>query len=142
LIYFFKLCNVLFTRELQRRLDAKDSMIAANCFTPGLIVSTGLFREQNPIFTKLFDFAATDLLKVGETPSWGGAALTYMINDVTTKGLYYYSSPGTSSKYGESAFENTQLFGPSDVSVEAQDNVKAQRLWELSEKLLNIKTVI
>lgn len=119
--------------------------ITANCFTPGLIVSTGLFRDQNPIFTKIFDFVATDLIKVGETPSWGGAALTYMINSdatSTTKGSYYYSTPGTSSKYGESAFQNTQLFGPTEVSIEAQDNDKARRLWELSEKLLDIKTII
>lgn len=60
-----KLCNVLFTRELQRRLEANDSTkgIIANCFNPGLIVGTGLFRDQNPFFTKVFDFAATDLLK-------------------------------------------------------------------------------
>jgi hypothetical protein len=42
-------------RELQRRLDAKDSTkgITANCFNPGLIVGTGFFRDQNPIFTKV-----------------------------------------------------------------------------------------
>lgn len=50
-----KLCNVLFTRELQRRLDANPatSGIVANCFSPGLIVSTGLFRDQNPLFVKV-----------------------------------------------------------------------------------------
>ena len=33
-----KLCNVLFTRELQRRLDEKGSSVKVNCFNPGLIV--------------------------------------------------------------------------------------------------------
>lgn len=52
---FLQLCNVLFTRELQRRLDdtAATKGISANCFNPGLIVGTGLFRDQNPIFTKV-----------------------------------------------------------------------------------------
>jgi hypothetical protein len=46
---------VLFTRELQRRLDENESVreIVVNCFNPGLIVGTGLFRDQNPVFTKV-----------------------------------------------------------------------------------------
>ena len=145
-----QLCNVLFTRELQRRLDDKGSTIVANSFTPGLIVGTGLFRDQNPVFTKLFDIAATNIIKVGETPSWGGAALTYMINNANTKGLYYYSTPGSSAKFSEeeafgplsTSSRNPPIFGPVDVSIEAQDNNKAKLLWELSEKLLDIKTTI
>ena len=150
-----QLCNVLFTRELQRRLDLSQKeqpSIIVNCFTPGLIVGTGLFRDQNPIFTKVFDFAATKLLKVGESPSYGGQALTYMINKVNeTHGAYYYSPPGTSAKYGEKAFQTSSnsvekdqfpIFRPAEVSIEAQDNEKARRLWELSEQLLNIKTIV
>ncbi len=48
-----KLCNIFFMRELQKRLDDKGSDITVNAFTPGLIVSTGLFRDQNPVFTKV-----------------------------------------------------------------------------------------
>lgn len=118
--------------------------ISVNCFTPGLIVSTGLFRDQNPIFTKLFDIAATSIFKVGETPTFGGTALSYMINDVTTDGLFYGCPPGTSSKYNtDQTFYNTNpIFHPTEVSIEAQDNDKAKLLWELSEKLLNIKMMI
>ena len=130
-----KLCNVLFTRELQRRLGSQDATkgITANCFNPGLIVSTGLFRDQNQIFTKLFDFAATDLLKVGESPYWGGGCLAYMVNEVEDRGSFYSSAPG-SSKYGDAAYG--KQFAASPVSKEAQDNTKASRLWELTEKAL------
>jgi len=96
-IIYPQLCNVLFTRELQRRLErnVRTQKITANCFNPGLIVGTGLFRDQNPVFTKLFDLAATDLLKVGETPEWGGGALAYMtMLDESNRGLYYSSDPG------------------------------------------------
>jgi hypothetical protein len=50
-----QLCNVLITRKLRRRLDSTEAGrgIDANCFNPGLIVGTGLFRDQNPIFTKV-----------------------------------------------------------------------------------------
>lgn len=136
-----KLCNVLFTRELQRRLDGAGSSIRVNSFTPGLIVGTGLFRDQNQLFTKVFDVAATSLLKVGEKTSYGGGALEYMAlsPDVGKKGgLYYYSAPG-SGKFGDDAYGRE--FGASGVSKEARasdDDGKAKRLWELSEKLVGI----
>lgn len=132
-----KLCNVLFTRELQRRLDAGDRGITTNCFNPGLIVSTGLFRDQNPTFTKVFDFAATKLLKVGETPHWGGGSLEYMAldKDVASKGGLFYSSPPGSSKYGDDAFG--KQFTVTQVSKEARDDAKAAKLWQLTEKLIS-----
>ncbi len=139
-----KLCNILFVRELQRRLDRNDNnnKIKVNCFTPGLIVGTGLFRDQNQVFTKVFDIAATNILKVGETTHYGGGALEYMT--LSTKvgekrgGLYYFSPPG-SSKYGDDAFG--KQFDVGKVSKEAQEsdsNGKAKRLWELSERLVGI----
>jgi protochlorophyllide reductase len=135
-----KLCNVIFTRELQRRLDESGSKIKVNSFTPGLIVGTGLFRDQNPVFTKLFDVAATNLLKVGETTHYGGGALEYMTlsSKVVEKGgEYYFSAPG-SSKYGDAAFG--KQFDVSEVSKEAlaADSGKGKRFWELSEKLVGI----
>jgi protochlorophyllide reductase len=117
-------------------LSAKGSNVVVNCFNPGLIVSTGLFRDQNPLFTKVFDFAATDLLKVGETPSFGGGCLAYMANSVDTRGMYYSSDPGTAAKYGDAAYG--KQFTVVTPSKEARDDAKAKRLWELSEKLLGI----
>ena len=78
--------------------------------------------------------AATDLLKVGETPEWGGGCLSYMTT-VTTKGEYYSSDPG-SVKYGDAAYGNQ--FNVATVSKEAQDADKAKRLWDLSSKLVGI----
>jgi protochlorophyllide reductase len=133
-----KLCNVFFTRELQRRLDSDGSKIHANSFTPGLIVGTGLFRDQNPLFTKLFGFAANNLLKVGETPQFGGGALEYMCLDKSAGangGRYFFSAPG-SSKYGDAAYGDQ--FNESEVSEEARDDAKGRRLWDLSMKLVGL----
>jgi protochlorophyllide reductase len=117
-------------------LAANDSTkgIIANCFSPGLITSTGFFRNQNPVFSKVFDFAVTKLAKVGETPEWGGAALAYMTT-VDTRGDYYNSPPG-SSKYGNEALGREFTINP--TSKEAQDDAEAKKLWELSEKLVGI----
>jgi protochlorophyllide reductase len=131
-----KLCNIFFCRELQHRLAASEDTkaITVNAFSPGLITSTGLFRYQSPFFSSVFGFLATNVLRVAESPQWGGAALAYMTT-VDTKGEYYNSPPG-SSKYGEAAFGRE--FTIYSVSKEAQDNAKAKKLWELSEKLVGI----
>ena len=67
-----KLCNVMFTKELQMRLIANDSTkdIKANSFSPGLITSTSFFRYQNPVFSKVFGVVATNIARVAETPEW------------------------------------------------------------------------
>jgi hypothetical protein len=59
-------------------LLAKVSLTKRGQFTKPLL-GTGLFRDQNQLFTKVFDVAATKLLKVGETTHWGGGALEYMV---------------------------------------------------------------
>jgi protochlorophyllide reductase len=92
-----KLCNIFFLRELQRQLAASEDTkgISVNAFSPGLITSTGLFRYQNPVFSSIFGVLATNIIKVAESPQWGGAALAYMTT-VNTKGAYYNSAPGSS----------------------------------------------
>ena len=77
-----KLCNVLFTRELARRLKAKDSKVSVNCFSPGLITRTGLFRNQNSVFVKVFDFIVYNVARVAETVSFGGDTLVTMATGV------------------------------------------------------------
>ncbi|CAM9268143.1 unnamed protein product [Sphacelaria rigidula] len=133
-----KLCNVLFTLEAQRRLSAKKSRVKADCFSPGLITSSGLFRNQNPIFSKIFDLAATYILKVAATISQGGDTLVAMVTKLSLEddagGRFFATNPG----------KPDSAFGPQDVSIEARDTEKAKRLWDLSAQCVNLgsKTVI
>jgi protochlorophyllide reductase len=134
-----KLCNILFCRELTRRLAGKN--IVVNAFSPGLITSGGFFRYQNPVFSSVFNVATSSIFKVAETPQYGGAALAYMTMVDSTKGEFYDSPPGTSFKYApendyKGAFGNE--FNLAQVSKEAQDGQKGQELWKLSEKLVGI----
>ena len=109
--------------------------MVVNCFSPGLITSTGLFRYQNPVFSKLFDVVASKVARVAETPEWGGASLAYMTTVDSTRGEFWNSPPG-SSKYGNEAFGRE--FTVSNVSKEAMDEAKGKRLWDLTEGLLGI----
>jgi hypothetical protein len=54
---------------------------------------------------------------------------------VSTRGEYYNSDPG-SSKDGDAAYGNQFTVFP--VSKEARDDIKARRLWELTEKALGL----
>ncbi|CAN0002655.1 unnamed protein product [Ectocarpus sp. 6 AP-2014] len=125
-----KLCNVLFTLEAQRRLSARRSAVKVDCFSPGLIPSSGLFRNQNPIFSKIFDFAATNLIKASTHPptvGQGGDTLVEMVTELSLQdgaagGRFFATEPGKP----ESAFSEQA------VSVEARDVAKGKRLWELS----------
>ncbi len=51
-----KLCNILTTKELSRRLAESNSQVTCNCLSPGLIPTTGLFREYNPYLVGIFNY--------------------------------------------------------------------------------------
>lgn len=137
-----KLCNIFFTKELQRRLANSEQIV--NAFSPGLITSTGFFRYQNPLFSSVFDLAASSLFKVAETPQFGGATLAYMTTVSDTSGKFFDSPPGTSYKYindgNDYAGAMGKEFTPSPVSKEAMDAEKGKKLWALSEQLVGISS--
>ena len=114
---------------MSRRLAARNSKVRCNCFSPGLIPSTGLFRSQNPLFVGLFSFFAVKVLGVGTTPAVGGDCLVYMVEAPTledTAAQFLATPPG----------KPKDLFASQKISEEAADVAKAQKLWELSDKLL------
>ena len=57
-------------------------------------------------------------------------------SDLPISGGAYYTSPPGSSKYGDDAFGNQ--FQVTEVSKEAHDYQKGERLWNLSEKLVGL----
>jgi len=124
-----KLCNVLFTEEISRRLTDRKSKVRCNCFSPGLIPSTGLFRSQNPLFVGLFNFFALRVLGVATTIAEGGNCLVYMVEspDLEDKTASFLATPPGKPK---------DLFSSQKISEEAADVDKARRFWDLTEKLL------
>jgi protochlorophyllide reductase len=130
-----KLCNVLFARELQRRLSAANSVVTVNAFGPGLITRTGFFRYQNPLFVKLFDFATNDIFHVAETVEGGGDCLVYMATSpaLEGKGGLYYNN-GIAPGEGKTGHK----FERGEVSAEARDDAEAAALWQYSERLVGM----
>jgi len=123
-----KLCNVITTIELARRLQAQRSAVTCNVFNPGLIPTTGLFRGLNPVFVAIFTVLTRYIFRVAVSEEEGGARLVKMITDPvigkTTGG--YYSANG--KDFGS--------FIPISASKEAVDPSVGKRLWTLTENVV------
>eukprot|EP00873_Tetraselmis_striata_P029904 jgi/Tetstr1/450168/TSEL_037210.t1 len=127
-----KLCNILFARELQRRLDERGAKVEVNSFGPGLITRTGFFRNQKPLFVKIFDFAVNDIFHVAETVDGAGNCLVFMATspELEKTGGIYYNNDVTGL--------GSHKFAAIQPSEEARKADEAAKLWELSAKLVGL----
>jgi len=108
-----KLANVLFTRELSRRL--RGSRIAANALHPGAVAS-GFGRNHPGLFGKLVAIGAPFLA----SPEKGARTTLHV---ATAPGLR-----GVTGKYFSACRERTP-------SRAARDDATAVRLWQISEAM-------
>jgi NAD(P)-dependent dehydrogenase (short-subunit alcohol dehydrogenase family) len=107
-----KLANILFTRELARRLEG--TAVSAYCYHPGN-VATGFNRNNGPLMR-----FGMDLIKpFSRSPEKGAETLVWLLDESTTPepvgGYFHDRRPATPTK-------------------EARDDATARRLWELSEE--------
>ena len=108
-----KLANILFTRELARRLAGTG--VTANCLHPGAVAtrfgdsSGGMLRRLLPVLRLFFI-----------SPEQGADTIIYLA-----------SSPEVEKTTGE-YFVKRKITAP---SVAAQDDATAKNLWEASETL-------
>jgi NAD(P)-dependent dehydrogenase (short-subunit alcohol dehydrogenase family) len=106
-----KLCNILFTRELQRR----NPTIAANCFHPG-VIRTG-FGKNDGLLTRVSLTIAGPFLR---SPEAGARPLVWLALDPAA---------------GELRGEYVEKERPASPSAQAQDDRLAAELWERSAEL-------
>ena len=107
-----KLCNILFTRELQRR----NPKLAANCFHPGVIRSG--FGKNDGMPARIGLTLAGPFLRSPET---GARGLVWLALDPAA---------------GELRGEYVEKQRPTQPSAQARDDGLAAGLWERSEELL------
>jgi NAD(P)-dependent dehydrogenase (short-subunit alcohol dehydrogenase family) len=115
-----KLANVLFTRELARRL--KGSGVTVNALHPGTVASNIWSGAPWPIRPVLW-FAKRLMM----TPAEGAKTILYLATSrevVGTTGLY---------------FEKNRVKEPSPL---ARDEAVAMRLWKESERLVRITRTV
>jgi len=108
-----KLCNILFTRELARRLSGTG--VTANCLHPGFVATR--FGDQAGGLTQ----ALIPLAKlVAVTPKQGADTIVYLA-----------SSPDVAGVTGQ-YFYKSKAIAP---SAAPQDDAAAARLWAASEAI-------
>lgn len=109
-----KLANILFTRELSRKLAGMG--ITANCLHPGFVATR--FGDNNGGFVKLAIGLAKQLFAISQEK--GAETIVYLASSpevAAASGGYYYRNRLTTS------------------SAEARDDEVARRLWQESERL-------
>jgi NAD(P)-dependent dehydrogenase (short-subunit alcohol dehydrogenase family) len=107
-----KLANILFTRELARRLDGTG--VTANCFHPGL-VATGFNRNNGPIMSVAMLVARP----FSRSPEKGAETLVWLVD-----------SPDVAGESG-GYYADCRARTP---SAAGRDDEAARRLWEVSEQ--------
>ncbi len=108
-----KLANILFTRELAKRLDG--SGVTVNCFHPGLVGSN--LAVNNGLLAKLLILALRPVARSNEKGAETGIYLCLSPEVEGQSGLYFYDKK---AKWPKSY---------------AQNDEDAARLWSESEKL-------
>ncbi|MEF8901994.1 MAG: SDR family NAD(P)-dependent oxidoreductase, partial [Halovenus sp.] len=116
-----KLANIAFTLELADRLP-DDTPLTANCFHPGFVPSTNLFRDA-PIWTRTAVRVAALVPGVGTTQQDGAQRLLRLV---------------TAEKFGERTGTYVTGSGITSPSAEASDPETRNRLWAVSADLVGV----
>ncbi|MFZ0919227.1 MAG: SDR family oxidoreductase [Candidatus Dormiibacterota bacterium] len=111
-----KLANIMFTRELARRLEGTE--VTAYCFHPGL-VATGFNRNNGALMSA----AMTIVAPFARSPRKAAQTLVWLAD-----------SPEVSKQSG--GYYEDQALAVS--SRQAQDPTLARRLWEVSEEQVRL----
>ncbi|MGD1992025.1 MAG: SDR family NAD(P)-dependent oxidoreductase [Anaerolineae bacterium] len=127
-----KLCNVLCSYDLRRRLEAcrlstPDRPITVNVFAPGLMAGTGLGRYDSGL-TRLLWFHVMPLVSrfipAARTAEQSGADLAYLATDPALSGV--------TGGY----FSGREMV---DSSAESYDLGKSADLWQVSIELSHLQ---
>ncbi|MGK7963197.1 protochlorophyllide reductase [Crocosphaera sp.] len=126
-----KVCNVLTMRELHRRYHENTGIVFTSLY-PGCVADTPLFRNHYPLFQKIFPWFQKNITGGYVSQELAGERVA----DVVTKPEYGES--GSYWSWGNRQKKNRQTAFVQNVSPQAQDEAKAERMWDLSEKLVGL----
>ncbi|ABM71909.1 possible light-dependent protochlorophyllide oxido-reductase [Prochlorococcus marinus str. MIT 9515] len=130
-----KLCNILFAKELSKRLQIKAYEVAVITWAPGLVIPNedlGFFRYSkkfNFFGYIIFSIIAKNILGISENVENAGKLLSEIVTDPEFNNIKYLH---LSNKL---VFFKKHKLLKSEISEEANKSDLALRLWNLSEEL-------
>lgn len=125
-----KVCNVLTMRELHRRYHESTGITFTSLY-PGCVAETPLFRNHYPLFQKLFPKFQKYITGGYVSQELAGDRLAVVVADPEYKQSGAYWSWGNRQKKDGKSFVQK-------VSPQARDDQKAERMWDLSAKLVGL----
>ncbi len=128
-----KLCNILFAKELEKKLKMSSSKISVITWAPGLVIpndDSGFFRYSkrfNLFGYLIFSKAAKNILGISESIENAGKILSEIVLDsnLNNVGFIYLSNKLIARK--------KHKLVESNASDEANSDELASKLWILSE---------
>jgi protochlorophyllide reductase len=130
-----KLCNILFAKELEKKLKMSSSKISVITWAPGLVIpndDSGFFRYSkkfNLFGYLIFSKFAKNILGISESVENAGKILSEIVLDSNLKNIGYVH---LSNKL--ISFKKHKLV-ESNVSHEANSAELALKLWILSKEI-------
>jgi NAD(P)-dependent dehydrogenase (short-subunit alcohol dehydrogenase family) len=143
-----KLCIVGLCAELVERIPTRRNL-SINCFSPGLMTTSGLFRHQpfpndcnipQKLSKPQHEHHSVDVLLKEKTVEWGAGAMVYMIlgQETGIRNAEYWSDShstlGLQSQYGVH-------FTPMDITNRVSAPIRKE-LWQLSCQLVGLKSSV
>jgi light-dependent protochlorophyllide reductase len=118
-----KLCNVLFTYELDRRLGHGERGMTVNAFDPGLMPGSGLARDYPPLQRLAWRYLlpALRVLPGVRSTRTSGRYLAALVDD---------------DRFGGVTGQYFDGLKPVRSSADSYDRAKAVDLWETSERMV------
>jgi protochlorophyllide reductase len=117
-------------RELHRRYHESTGISFLSLY-PGCVADTPLFRNHYPLFQKLFPLFQKNITKGYVSQELSGERVAAVLADPDYKQSGAYWSWGNRQKEDGKSFVQT-------VSPQARDDARAERLWDLSAKLVRL----
>jgi protochlorophyllide reductase len=125
-----KVCNVLTMRELHRRYHDSTGITFTSLY-PGCVADTPLFRNHYPLFQKLFPLFQKNITGGYVSQELAGERVAMVVADPEYRQSGAYWSWGNRQKKDGKSFVQR-------VSPQARDDEKAERMWDLSAKLVGL----
>ena len=125
-----KVCNILTVRELHRRYHDSTGITFTSLY-PGCVAETPLFRNHYPLFQTLFPLFQKYITGRYVSQELAGERVAAVVADPEYRQSGAYWSWGNRQKKARKSFVQK-------VSPQARDDEKAERMWEMSAKLVGL----
>ena len=125
-----KLCNMITTQELHRRLHGETGIVFSSLY-PGCVADTPLFRNTPKAFQTIFPWFQKNITGGYVTQALAGERVAQVVSDPD------FAVSGVHWSWGNRQKKDGQQFSQ-ELSDKATDPRTAERVWDLSMKLVGL----